>query len=32
VVKQIIDAWLLDENGQLKAEYAPPVAAEVAKP
>jgi penicillin-binding protein 2 len=32
VVKQVIDAWLLDENGQLKAEYAPPVAAEVAKP
>ena len=29
VVKQVIDAWLLDENGQLKAEYAPPVAAEV---
>ena len=32
VVKQVIDAWLLDENGQLKAEYAPPVAAEVVKP
>ncbi|MDX1298496.1 MAG: penicillin-binding protein 2 [Pseudomonas sp.] len=32
VVKQVIDAWLLDENGQLKAEYAPPVAAEVAAP
>ncbi|MDF3195208.1 penicillin-binding protein 2 [Pseudomonas sp. 1928-m] len=32
VVKQVIDAWLLDESGQLKAEYAPPVAAEVAAP
>ena len=32
VVKQVIDAWLLDEKGQLKAEYAPPVAAEVVKP
>src|SRR3990167_3302598 len=32
VVKQVMDAWLLDENGQLKAEYAPPVAAEVAAP
>lgn len=32
VMKQVIDAWLLDENGQLKAEYAPPVAAEVAAP
>lgn len=32
VVKQVIDAWLLDENGQLKAEYAPPVAAGVAAP
>ncbi|MBU1285603.1 MAG: penicillin-binding protein 2 [Gammaproteobacteria bacterium] len=32
VVKQVIDAWLLDENGQLKAEYAPPVAAEVIAP
>jgi penicillin-binding protein 2 len=32
VVKQVIDAWLLDENGQLKAEYAPPAAAEVIAP
>ncbi|MBP8237801.1 MAG: penicillin-binding protein 2, partial [Pseudomonas sp.] len=32
VVKQVMDAWLLDENGQLKAEFAPPVAAEVAAP
>ncbi|WP_339081339.1 penicillin-binding protein 2 [Pseudomonas sp. TMP9] len=32
VMKQVVDAWLLDENGQLKAEYAPPVAAEVAAP
>ena len=27
VVKQVMDAWLLDENGQLKAEYATPGAA-----
>ncbi len=26
VVKQVMDAWLLDENGQLKAEFAPPLA------
>ncbi|TBU95816.1 penicillin-binding protein 2 [Phytopseudomonas dryadis] len=26
VVKQVMDAWLLDENGQLKAEYATPSA------
>ena len=32
VMKQVVDAWLLDETGQLKAEYAPPVAAEVAAP
>ncbi len=32
VVKQVMDAWLLDENGQLKAEFAPPVAAGVAAP
>jgi penicillin-binding protein 2 len=32
VAKQVTDAWLLDENGRLKAEYAPPVAAEVAAP
>ncbi|MBP8203049.1 MAG: penicillin-binding protein 2 [Pseudomonas sp.] len=32
VMKQVVDAWLLDENGQLKAEYAPPVTAEVAAP
>ena len=25
VVKQVMDAWLLDENGQLKAEFAPPL-------
>lgn len=24
VAKQVLDAWLLDEQGQLKAEYAPP--------
>ena len=27
VAKQVLDAWLLDENGQLKAEFAPPVLA-----
>ena len=27
VMKEVMDAWLLDENGQLKAEYAPQVAA-----
>ncbi len=35
VVKQVMDAWLLDEHGKLKAEYAEPVAplaAAVAKP
>ncbi|UTW06565.1 penicillin-binding protein 2 [Pseudomonas benzenivorans] len=31
VVKQVMDAWLLDENGQLKAEYAPPLSAEVSE-
>ncbi|MET1078700.1 MAG: penicillin-binding protein 2 [Pseudomonas sp.] len=29
VVKQVMDAWLLDENGQLKAEFAPPGTAPV---
>ncbi|MBS7664076.1 penicillin-binding protein 2 [Pseudomonas lalucatii] len=29
VVKQVMDAWLLDDNGQLKAEYAPPLGAQV---
>lgn len=29
VVKQVMDAWLLDDSGQLKAEYAPPLSAEV---
>ncbi len=24
VVKQVMDAWLLDEHGKLKAEYADP--------
>ncbi|WP_217476178.1 penicillin-binding protein 2 [Stutzerimonas stutzeri] len=32
VAKQVMDAWLLDENGELKAEYAKPPTAEVAKP
>jgi penicillin-binding protein 2 len=31
VAKQVMDAWLLDENGELKAEYAKPPTAEVAK-
>lgn len=26
VAKQVMDAWLLDENGQLKPEFAPPPA------
>ena len=29
VSKQVLDAWLLDENGRLKAEFAPQQAAEV---
>lgn len=29
VVKQVMDAWLLDGDGQLKAEYAAPPTAEV---
>jgi penicillin-binding protein 2 len=32
VLKQVMDAWLLDERGQLKAEYAPPLAAQAAQP
>jgi penicillin-binding protein 2 len=31
VAKQVLDAWLLDENGQLKPEFAAPVTAEVAR-
>ncbi|WP_160285762.1 penicillin-binding protein 2 [Pseudomonas knackmussii] len=31
VLKQVMDAWLLDENGKLKPEYAPQVA-QVQKP
>ena len=31
VAKQVMDAWLLDENGELKAEYAKLPTAEVAK-
>ncbi|MDF3931434.1 penicillin-binding protein 2 [Pseudomonas citronellolis] len=31
VLKQVMDAWLLDENGKLKPEYAPQVA-EAPKP
>ncbi|WP_313550891.1 penicillin-binding protein 2 [Pseudomonas sp.] len=32
VLKEVADAWLLDENGKLKAEYARPVVAESTKP
>ncbi|MCQ4327080.1 penicillin-binding protein 2 [Stutzerimonas stutzeri] len=28
VAKQVMDAWLLDEEGKLKAEFAPPLTAE----
>lgn len=31
VVKQVMDAWLLDENGQLKAEYATPAPSQVSQ-
>jgi penicillin-binding protein 2 len=31
VAKLVMDAWLLDANGQLKAEYATPVSAEIGK-
>lgn len=29
VVKKVMDAWLLDEHGQLKPEFQPPISAEV---
>ncbi|MCJ1884617.1 penicillin-binding protein 2 [Pseudomonas sp. LA21] len=32
VLKQVMDAWLLDENGKLKPEYQPQATAEAAKP
>jgi penicillin-binding protein 2 len=32
VLKQVADAWLLDENGKLKAEFASPVVAESVQP
>lgn len=32
VAKQVMDAWLLNEAGELKAEYAPPLTAEVKEP
>ncbi|WP_120994176.1 penicillin-binding protein 2 [Stutzerimonas urumqiensis] len=32
VLKQVMDAWLLDENGQLKTEFSPTLSAEVAAP
>jgi penicillin-binding protein 2 len=28
VVRQVMDAWLLDQNGRLKPEYASPISAE----
>lgn len=28
VVRQVMDAWLLDEHGQLKPEFASPISAE----
>ena len=28
VVRQVMDAWLLDANGRLKAEYASPTTVE----
>ncbi|MCG4454571.1 penicillin-binding protein 2 [Pseudomonas sp. MMS21-TM103] len=31
VVKQVMDAWLLDDNGQLKAEYAQPASTEISQ-
>ena len=31
VAKQVLDAWLLDEHGQLKAEFAAPQTAEVVR-
>jgi penicillin-binding protein 2 len=32
VAKQVMDAWLLDEEGKLKPEFAPPVTADGTKP
>ncbi len=32
MAKLVMDAWLLNEHGQLKAEYAPPLSAEAGKP
>lgn len=32
VAKQVLDAWLLDEKGQLKAEYAPVLAVQGGQP
>lgn len=32
VVRQVMDAWLLGEDGQLKPEYRPPVSSEGAAP
>lgn len=32
VLKQVMDAWLLDENGKLKPEFAPQTTAEAPKP
>ncbi|MDN6856140.1 penicillin-binding protein 2 [Pseudomonas sp. CAN2814] len=32
VLKQVLDAWLLDESGKLKPEYAPQTTAEAPRP
>jgi len=32
VAKQVMDAWLLNEEGVLKPEFAPPLTAEGKKP
>jgi len=32
VLKQVMDAWLLDENGELKSGYAPALTAKEAQP
>lgn len=32
VVRQIMDAWLLDENGRLKSEFAPATVAQETAP
>ena len=32
IVKQVLDAWLLDDQGQLKAEYRPETSATIESP